>query len=170
MKNKIKCINHLCHALKLNTHSSAINRSQRKELKSYSGRRILNPLFLSPSECLSLFLFRFLAGHICVSAGFWEIATICFIFHVAAVASVWYVYVCENLPFCGFLKTTNRIFPCLAKLIRLFELLLKKRSQTKNIRRPVQKKTRIYVVSGFVVAVVWFAYKMQLQMVLFMDP
>jgi len=56
-KNKIKCINHFGDALKLNTHSSAINRRGQKDWDAVVQWPILNPGSLG-----------FELGHICAFA------------------------------------------------------------------------------------------------------
>jgi len=105
---------------------------------------------LSSSLCLSvsLSLSVSLAGHICVSAAFWEIATICFIFHVAAAdaASVWLVCMYENVWKFTILRFSQNheqsFFPWLGKTYSFIWIIIGKTKPNQKYHKASSKKKK----------------------------
>lgn len=139
-KNKIKCINHLCHALKLNTHSSAINRSAaaaapcwghvlQQELQTQRLQAGLPPGCADNDSQFSTgwshLRVRRLLGN-CYNL--FHISCGCCLPHTHTLyaAETTSECVCKFTSLWFSPKTTNEFRPAWQKLIRIFELLLKR--------------------------------------------
>lgn len=137
VKNKIKCINHLCHALKLNTHSSAINRSAAAPCWAH----VLQLHAGLPSGCVD---YEWLVTFACPSPSGKLLQFVSYFMRLLLTTythsmqlAVW-VCVCK---FAVFFKTTSEFRFAWLKLIRIFELLLKRNeAKPKNITKALPKK------------------------------
>jgi len=85
-KNKIKCINHFGDALKLNTHSSAINRRGQKDWDAVVQWPILNPGSLG-----------FELGHICAFAPLGKLLQFVSYFRIVAISPKAQKRICDRV-------------------------------------------------------------------------